>query len=133
MKNTKTHLIRHSQRGLTLVEIVVVIALLGLLMTVVGGTLFSTFAESKGDVTRLTIKEIERDLQIYKARKNKFPTDLSKLPGDKARTDAWGNEFSYSTSSSCGKDYEVTSMGQDGKKGGSGADADISSCDSETE
>ena len=67
-------------KGLTLVEIVVVIALLGLLMTVVGGTLFSTFAESKGDVTRLTIKEIERDLQIYKARKNKYPTDLSKLP-----------------------------------------------------
>ena len=51
MKNEKNLLIRHSQRGLTLVEIVVVIALLGLLMTVVGGTLFSTFAESKGDVT----------------------------------------------------------------------------------
>ena len=128
MKNENISLIRHSQRGLTLVEIVVVIALLGLLMTVVGGTLFSTFAESKGDVTCLTIKEIERDLQIYKARKNKFPTDLSKLPGEKARTDAWGNEFSYSSSSSCGKDYEVTSMGQDGKKGGSGADSDFSSC-----
>ena len=133
MKNTKNRLIRHRQRGLTLVEIVVVIALLGLLMTIVGGALFNTLAESKGDVTRLKIQEIEREIEIYKVRKNKYPTDLSKLPKDDGRKDGWGNEFSYSTSSSCGKDYEVMSLGQDGKKGGSEADADISSCDSESE
>ena len=62
MKNTK-FVYRHRQRGLTLVAIVVVIALLGLLMTIVGGALFNTLKRSKGDVTRLKIQEIEREIE----------------------------------------------------------------------
>jgi general secretion pathway protein G len=120
------------RRGLTLVEIVVVIALLGLLMTILGGSLLGTLESSKVDATRITISQIEGALEIYNVKKGKYPKaldDASKFMRDsQVPKDAWGNDFDYSTNSSCGKSYEIISMGKDGKKGGDEEAGDISSC-----
>ena len=129
--NTKLHTFRR-RRGLTLVEIVVVIALLGLLMTILGGSLLGTLESSKVDATRITISQIEGALEIYNVKKGKYPKsldDASKFMRDsQVPKDAWGNDFDYSTNSSCGKSYEIISLGKDGKKGGDDDGADISSC-----
>ena len=77
------------------------------------------------------------DEQISKIKKNKYPKSLSDaakyMRNQEVPKDAWGNDFEYTSSSSCGKDYEIVSYGRDGKKGGSENDADISSCSSDDE
>ena len=60
---------RTVRRGLTLVEIVVVVALLGLLMTIVGGSLLGVMDDSKADATRLIIGQIESGLEVYNIKK----------------------------------------------------------------
>lgn len=126
---------RTVRRGLTLVEIVVVVALLGLLMTIVGGSLLGVMDDSKADATRLIIGQIESGLEVYNIKKGSYPKSLQDaakyMKDSKVPVDAWNNDFEYSTSSSCGQGYEIISLGKDGKKGGDDSNADISSCGEE--
>ncbi|HAR94428.1 MAG TPA: hypothetical protein DCR97_00455, partial [Deltaproteobacteria bacterium] len=41
--------------------------------------------------------------------------------------DPWDNPFEYTSPGSSGEDYEIISYGYDGKQGGTGRDADVSS------
>lgn len=122
-------------RGLTLVEIVVVVALLGLLMTIVGGSLLGVMDDSKADATRLIIGQAESGLEMYNIKKGKYPKSLQDaakyMKDQKVPLDAWNFELEYTTSSSCGAGYEIISYGKDGKKGGEDSNADISSCGEE--
>ena len=119
-----------TQRGLTLAEIMVVIVILGVLAGIVFGGFFGILGESKGDIAKLQIKEIGSKLDLYKMKNNKYPKSLqdakSLLKDETVPKDPWGNDYVYTTSSSCGKDYELLSMGENGKKGGGD---DISNCD----
>ena len=122
-----------SQRGLTLAEIIVVIALLSVVAAILFGSLGGILNESKADAASLSIKQLEQSLETYKIRPkngNKYPKsleDASKfMKNQKVPMDPWGQPFVYSTSSSCGKPYEIISIGADGQRGG---DDDISSCD----
>ena len=122
-----------SQRGLTLAEIIVVIALLSVVAAILFGSLGGILNESKADAAALSIKQLEQSLETYKIRPkngNKYPKsleDASKfMKNQKVPMDPWGQPFVYSTSSSCGKQYEIISIGADGQRGG---DDDISSCD----
>ena len=122
-----------SQRGLTLAEIIVVIALLSVVAAILFGSLGGILNESKADAASLSIKQLKQSLETYKIRPkngNKYPKsleDASKfMKNQKVPMDPWGQPFVYSTSSSCGKPYEIISIGADGQRGG---DDDISSCD----
>ena len=118
-----------SNRGLTLAELMVVIALLGVLATIVFGTLTGVLDDAKGDAARVSIKQIEQAVEIYKLKKNKYPgslEDASKYMRDqRVPKDPWDQEFEYSTNSSCGKSYEIVSKGSDGQRGG---EDDVSNC-----
>jgi general secretion pathway protein G len=129
---TATHRITQ-QRGLTLAEIIVVIALLSVVASILFGSLSGILDESKADAARLGIKQLEQSLETYKIRPkngNKYPKsleDASKfMKNQKVPLDPWSQPFVYSTNSSCGKAYELISIGADGQRGG---DDDISSCD----
>ena len=123
---------RRARRGLTLIELVIVIAILGLLATFVGGQVFGTFSDSQAEMSKLTMSRMESALTIYATKnRGKYPSSLEDakkyMPDGKVPKDSWDNEFGYkSPASSCSKAYEITSMGEDGKQGG---DDDISSCD----
>ena len=128
---------RQSQRGMSLIEIVVVLAIIGILATVIARSVFGYLDSSKQDTTRLTMSQINTALVTYKAKKNKFPSSLDKvkpfMDGDIPK-DAWGNEFEYSfPAQGCKTKYELKSLGADGKSGGEDFDADLSSCDTEEE
>ena len=88
-------------------------------------------SKAKVDSAKLQIKEIGSRLDLYKMKKNKYPESLeeakSLFKNQAVPKDPWGNDYVYTTSSSCGKGYELLSMGSDAKKGGD----DISSCDKE--
>lgn len=117
-----------SQRGLTLAEIIVVITLISILAAVLFSSLGGSLSSGKEEITYTDIRNIENKIFIYTNKtktRGKLPKSLSDLDGVND-TDPFGNKYIYSTSSSCGKKYEIVSMGADGKKGG---DDDISSCD----
>ena len=127
---------RRDREGMTLVEIMVVIAILGTLMTVLAVNLAGRMDDANVDTTILQIKQIETNLQLYAAKKRgKYPSTSDGLdaaakyfPDGKVPKDAWGNDFLYYAPGTNGdNDYEIVSLGKDGAEGGEGPDADINS------
>lgn len=124
---------RIRRRGFTLLEILVVIAILGLLTGMVAVAVVPTFSKAKVDTTRTNIQTTMDLLKQYYLRKNKYPdtgTGLKVLVDeqitDKVPKDAWGNDFVYLLEN--GKPV-VMSYGDDGAPGGDGVAADLSSKD----
>lgn len=135
-RNARKLMARRHREGLTLVEIMVVIAILGVLMTVLGGSLLGALDDANVDATKLTMGKIDQALQIYAAKhKGKYPSTSDGLeaaakymPDSKVPQDAWGNDFQYfSPGTSSGNPYELVSLGKDGESGGDDAAADIQS------
>ncbi len=129
---------RHREKGLTLVEIMVVMAILGTIMAIVAVNVIGQMDDANVQATRLQMKKIEGDLALYAAKKKgKYPSTSDGLeaaskyfPDNRVPTDAWGNEFQYfSPASNCEKAFELISYGKDGSQGGEESNADLSSCD----
>jgi general secretion pathway protein G len=125
---------RRRERGMTLIEIMVVITILGLIMAAVGVAVIPKLDEAKQDTARLDIANIQNALKLYYTKKGKYPdtgTGLKALVDtqnlEKIPTDPWGNE--YVNMNEGGKPV-LMSYGADGTQGGEGPDADISSRDS---
>ena len=127
----------HSRRGMTLVEIMVVITIIITLMSVLAVAVLGRLDDANADMTKIRIGQIEQALQMYAVKhKGKFPSTSQGLeaakkymptPGE-VPTDAWGNDLQYySPGTHGGNDYEIVSLGKDGKEGGEDANADIQS------
>ncbi len=134
--NTKRRF-RNSRAGMTLVEIMVVITIIITLMSVLAVVVLGRLDEANADMTKIRIGQIEQALQMYAVKhKGKYPSTSQGLsaadkymptPGE-VPADAWGNEFQYFSPGTHGNnDYEIVSLGKDGKEGGDDADADIQS------
>jgi general secretion pathway protein G len=118
-----------SRRGVTLIEVMIVIAILVTLMGALGFALSRAAAGAKVSQTELTLRQIESEVMLYSVRKKKVPEGSDGLKeiygGDEVPTDGWGNTFIYMTPGPDGKDYDVISYGADGTEGGTGNDADL--------
>lgn len=117
------------RRGMSLVEVMVVIAIILTLMSVLMFGVFQVFGQSQVDTTRLMMDKISQRVQIYKLRNKKVPSGSDGLgavfAGEEVPRDAWDNEFRYVSPGPNGKDFDLISLGADGREGGSGNDADI--------
>ncbi len=91
---------RPAEAGFTLVEMLVVIAIIGLIMGLVGPRVLNYLGESKVKAAKLQIE--------------------SAVP-----TDPWGHIYVYRAPAERGP-YEIVSLGSDGQEGGTGTAADIS-------
>jgi general secretion pathway protein G len=134
---------RHSTRrrpsaGFTLIEIMVVIAIIGLIMTIVGRNVMTQMGQASITTTEAKITQLKDDINLYRLAHKSVPDSLHLLlepdqknlgeawiSGSESLNDAWGNEFIYSKTGS--RKYEIRSLGADGIEGGEGEDADISS------
>jgi general secretion pathway protein G len=126
-----------SQRGLTLVEIIVVLVILAILITFLGKGLFGQGEKAKASITGLKIERLKGYINEYQLRYNKFPSSLKSLTTCDDNTgggcieitkeeddllDAWGTPFQYSSD---GSKYAIKSLGSDRREGGSGAEGDV--------
>jgi general secretion pathway protein G len=136
MKSTSNLFTRSARRGLTLIEIMVVIALLGVLGTVIAVNLTDALDDNSADAARLQMKQIGSGLQMYALKnKGKYPSTSDGLDaarrffaGKKIPTDPWGNDYKYfAPGTHSDAKYELVSMGSDGKDGGDEHAADIKS------
>ncbi|WP_395857827.1 type II secretion system major pseudopilin GspG [Cystobacter fuscus] len=128
---------RHRARGMTLIEIMVVITILGLIMAAVGVAVIPQLDQARQRRARMDFHALRDALKVYYAKKGRFPdtaTGLRELVDhhilETLPKDPWGNEYIYMKE---GGKPRITTYGGDGTAGGEGSDADLCSCDPEPE
>jgi general secretion pathway protein G len=121
---------RRRSNGFTLLELLVVIVIIGLLAGYVAPRYFSQVGKSEVQVARAQIDSLEKALDQYRLDKRRYPTaeeGLAAIQPYLKKTlpnDPWGRPYIYRAGGNNG-DFEVISLGRDGKSGGAGEDADI--------
>jgi general secretion pathway protein G len=132
------------QRGFTLIELLVVIAILSLLIGLVAPAMIRQLGSAKHKIAEQSIARIGGILDIYRIDIGSYPTTQQSLqalvvrPSNAAGwngpyvkdpdelNDPWGRLYQYrNPSTRPGHDYDIISLGADGKPGGDGEDADI--------
>lgn len=134
-----------SQRGFTLLEMIVVLVLIGLIMGLVGPRLFGQADKAKVQTAETQVKMLGGALQTMRLDISRWPTEqeglalLNTKPADATAAngwagpylnddvpiDPWGHPYEYSPAPSGNHPFTLYSFGADGKAGGEGQDADV--------
>jgi general secretion pathway protein G len=131
-------------RGMTLIEILVVLTLIGIVMGIVGGNYLGQGEKAKQKAAKIEIEQIGQTLDLFRLEVGRYPTTQEGLqalitaptgvpnwngPYWKKNTlprDPWTNEYKYASPGQHGA-YDLWSYGADGKEGGEGVNKDITS------
>jgi general secretion pathway protein G len=130
--------------GMTLIEILVVLTLIGIVMGIVGGNYLGQGEKAKAKAAKIEIEQIGQTLDLFRLEVGRYPTTQEGLqalisapagvsnwngPYWKKGTlpkDPWTHEYKYASPGQHGA-YDLYSLGADGKEGGEGNDKDITS------
>lgn len=128
------------EAGFTLVELLVVLAIIGLLTTVVVINVLPMQGRARVQKAKADITLLEQALEFHKLEAGRYPTTeeglavlteagatgstIKKLPND-----PWGRPYVYVSPGADGAPFQISSLGADGQPGGGGEDADIKSGD----
>ena len=131
-----------SERGFTLVEILVVITIIGLIMALVGPRVLHYLTESKAKAAKIQIESLGSALDLFYLDVGRYPSSSEGLPsltqrpgnitgwngpylrGAVVPSDPWGHPYVYRSPGQHGT-YDIISYGADGQEGGTGTAADI--------
>jgi general secretion pathway protein G len=135
-----------NSQGMSLIEILIALTLLGLAATFIAGKVFDSLEEGRVKAAKIQIKKIEERMMEFRRHCGYYPTSdqgldaLVEKPssgkeckrynpggyiqGGKVPLDPWDNEYIYESD---GRKYSIISLGADGMEGGEGFDADLDS------
>ena len=105
-------------RGMTLIEIMVVLVILGLIAGAIGYNVFSQLKEAQIKTATLDLKAISNGIDLYHVETGQWPDGLPQLSPKfvkEIHKDPWGSEYAYVRS---GEGYDVYSYGPDKAQGG---------------
>ena len=134
---------RRIQRGFTLLEILVVLAIIGLIAAIAAPPLFRSLGGARSDSAKVQIEALSTSIDLYRLEVGKLPPDLDSLirkPAGADRwngpylrkstvpKDPWGVEFHYRAPGEHA-DYDLFSLGADNAVGGEGENRDITNWD----
>jgi general secretion pathway protein G len=126
----------HTARGFTIIELLIVMAILAMLAVMVAPNLFNQADSARRDAVLSQISSLGSALDTYRLDMGQYPDDLEQLVtsssgraswngpylrGD-VPMDPWGNAYVYDSD---GRSFTLMSYGADGREGGEGNDADI--------
>jgi len=138
----------NTERGFTLIEIMVVVVIMGILAALVVPKLIGRTDDARIIAAKQDIATVMQALKLYKLDNQRYPTTEQGLQAlitkpttgpvtmgwkaggyiDKIPRDPWGNPYQYLSPGLKGE-VDVISLGGDGLPGGNGNDADIGSWD----
>ncbi len=131
--------------GFTLIEMIVVLAIIALIAALVGPRMFAQFDKSKVTAARVQVKQLASAVETMRLDIGRYPTAaeglalLNTAPQGAVANwsgpylaggvpkDPWGHDYAYTPPSGEGTEPKVVSYGADGRPGGSGNAADIES------
>ena len=135
---------RSGQGGFTLIEILVVIAIIALIMSLVGPRVLNYLGESKVKAAKIQIQSFGSALDLFNLDVGRYPTTAEGLTalvqspgtmpnwngpylkGGVVPNDPWGKAYVYRSPGEHGS-YDIMSYGSDGQEGGTGTAADVTS------
>ena len=135
---------KSSEAGFTLVELLVVLAILGLLAAVATPQVMRYLGKAKTDTAKLQIHSLSATLDLYRIDVGRYPTQEEGLqvlvapPADAASwngpyvkkadmlRDPWGTPYVYRVPGQHG-DYDLFTLGADKAEGGTGEAQDVTS------
>lgn len=133
-------------KGFTLIEIMVVVVIISVLIGLVAPNILGRVDEARVTAAQADLGTLEQALEMYKLDNYRYPTTdqglqalISKPSGSPEPKrwnpdgylkktlpmDPWGGEYQYLSPGSSGG-FDLYSLGADGREGGEGYDADIS-------
>ncbi|MGB0472948.1 MAG: type II secretion system major pseudopilin GspG [Porticoccaceae bacterium] len=131
---------KRKQAGFTLIEMMVVVAVIGLLIAMVGPRVFNQVEKAERTRVAQDIRVIENALKFYRLDNFRYPTQSQGLEAlvsppagsenwngpylDAVPNDPWKTPYLYSSPGSRGKDIDVYTYGADGVSGGEGSNKD---------
>ena len=136
---------RHRQTaGFTLIEIMIVMAIIALLAALIAPRVIGQLGESRVKTTRAQVEMLGTALDTFRLDTGRYPTQVENLaaliekPDDlatwagpylrkrKLPKDGWKRDFAYEIPANRGGiSYDLYSLGADGEPGGENKDADI--------
>ncbi len=133
---------RRGQAGVTLIEMLVVVTIIGLFVALVAPSMFKNADKARVTAARSQLENFMTALGSYKLDTGAFPTTEQGLqalrvkPQDVAQwagpympkdipKDPWGHDYVYKYPGEHGDEPEIICLGADGQPGGEGLNADI--------
>ena len=124
------------QAGFTLIEMLVVLAIIGLLVGLVAPRVFNQLAEAKVRTAHIQIENFKNSLDLFFLDAGRYPTTAEGLgalvvrpanvagwggpyiKGNAVPKDPWNNPYLYRSPGEGGRAYDIISTGPGGKSGG---------------
>jgi len=134
---------KRRQAGVTLIEMLVVVAIIGLFIAIVAPNMFKSADKARITATRDQIRSFMTALGSYKLDTGVFPTTEQGLAALRVKPsedvngwsgpympqeipkDPWGHDYVYKYPGEHGDEPDIVSLGADGQPGGEGLNADI--------
>lgn len=133
---------RFVQSGMTLVELLVVLVILGLLAGLVGPQVLNQLGGAKTKTALVQVKDLEQGAELFKLDVGRYPNNQEGLnaliekpptaPGwngpylkeRRIPLDPWGNPYHYQFPDAQGG-LKIYSLGADNAEGGTGENSDV--------
>jgi len=135
---------RRREAGFTLLELLVVLAIMGLLAAIIGPQVIKYLGSSRTQTARVQIQNIVAALELFKLDVGHYPTQAEGLTAlvtapqseagwngpylkrETAIKDPWGEPYIYKNPGQHGE-VDVYSLGSDKAEGGTGEAQDVGS------